>query len=73
MRQSISLLEPQQIQAMDAPQRLIHECQVYQSCGMQQALENMLPEEPHLLSRALIESISGDVREQQRSQEHNPR
>eukprot|EP00975_Prorocentrum_lima_P028941 6081425-Prorocentrum_lima.AAC.1 len=59
MRQRILLLEQQQVHAMDASQRLIGECQVNQSCGMQQALENRLLEEQNLQARALIESISG--------------
>eukprot|EP00975_Prorocentrum_lima_P059950 12570404-Prorocentrum_lima.AAC.1 len=59
MRQRIVFLEKQQIQAMDASQRLIYECQVYQSRGMQRELETRLLEEQNLQARALIESISG--------------
>eukprot|EP00975_Prorocentrum_lima_P037618 7911280-Prorocentrum_lima.AAC.1 len=73
MRQRIVLREQQQIQAMDASQRLIYECRVFQSCGMQRELENRLPGEQNLQARDVIESISGHVREQQRSQEHNLR
>eukprot|EP00975_Prorocentrum_lima_P020527 4321216-Prorocentrum_lima.AAC.1 len=59
MRQRIVLLEQQHIQAMDASQRLIYECPVYQSCGMQLELENWLLVEQNLQARALIVSISG--------------
>eukprot|EP00975_Prorocentrum_lima_P014991 3179663-Prorocentrum_lima.AAC.1 len=71
MSQRIMLLEQQQIQARDASQQLIYDCQVYQSCGMQRALENRLLAEQNLHARTLIESISGHMREQERSQEHH--
>eukprot|EP00975_Prorocentrum_lima_P013949 2965117-Prorocentrum_lima.AAC.1 len=54
---------------MDASPRLMHECQVYESCGMQQALANRLLEEQNIQASALIEAISGHVRKQQRTQE----
>eukprot|EP00975_Prorocentrum_lima_P014708 3118423-Prorocentrum_lima.AAC.1 len=73
MRQRLVLLEQQQIQAMDASQQLMYQCQVYQSCGMQRALENRQLAEQNLPAKALIESISGHVRDQQRSQEHHLR
>eukprot|EP00975_Prorocentrum_lima_P013781 2930454-Prorocentrum_lima.AAC.1 len=59
MRQRIVSLEQQQIQSMDASQRLIYEYQVYQSCGMQQELESGRLEEQNLQARALIEPASG--------------
>eukprot|EP00975_Prorocentrum_lima_P032885 6905238-Prorocentrum_lima.AAC.1 len=52
MRQQILSLEQQQIQGRDASQQLIYECQVCQSCGMQQALENRRLVEQNLQARS---------------------
>eukprot|EP00975_Prorocentrum_lima_P062140 12884002-Prorocentrum_lima.AAC.1 len=54
MRQHILLLEQQQVQAMDVSQRPRYECQLYDSCGMQRALENRLLEEQNIQARALV-------------------
>eukprot|EP00975_Prorocentrum_lima_P045550 9534540-Prorocentrum_lima.AAC.1 len=42
MRQQILLLEHQQVQGMDASEKLKFECRVSESCGMQRDLENRL-------------------------------
>eukprot|EP00975_Prorocentrum_lima_P055408 11622287-Prorocentrum_lima.AAC.1 len=49
MRQHIVLLS----------EKLRFECQVYESCGMQQSLENRLLAEQNHQARALIEAVSG--------------
>eukprot|EP00975_Prorocentrum_lima_P044274 9282126-Prorocentrum_lima.AAC.1 len=49
------------------------ECKAYQSCGMQQALENRLLAEQNLQATVLAESINAHVREQQRAQESHLR
>eukprot|EP00975_Prorocentrum_lima_P039868 8374578-Prorocentrum_lima.AAC.1 len=58
-RQQILLLEQKQIQVRDASQQLMYECQVYQSCGLQRALEDRLQVEQNPQAKTLIESISG--------------
>eukprot|EP00975_Prorocentrum_lima_P054912 11514447-Prorocentrum_lima.AAC.1 len=61
----ILLLEQQQTQARDASQQLMYECQVYQSCGLQRALENTLLAEQNRQAKTLVKFISGHVRDQQ--------
>eukprot|EP00975_Prorocentrum_lima_P044718 9366279-Prorocentrum_lima.AAC.1 len=68
MQQHVLLLEQHQSVAVDAHQRLLSDCQVYQSCGRQHMLENCMLTEQNLQARALIESISIQVRELHREQ-----
>eukprot|EP00975_Prorocentrum_lima_P023989 5048232-Prorocentrum_lima.AAC.1 len=42
---------------------------VYQSCGMQQGLDNSMLAEQNLQAKMLIEAISTHLRHQQRAQE----
>eukprot|EP00975_Prorocentrum_lima_P062442 12885672-Prorocentrum_lima.AAC.1 len=42
MRQQVLWLEQQQSVDVDMHQRLLSECKVYESCGVQRALENRL-------------------------------
>eukprot|EP00975_Prorocentrum_lima_P048746 10200138-Prorocentrum_lima.AAC.1 len=58
MKQHIRLLEQQQAKSVDASERIKFECQVLESCGMQQAMENRLPTEQNHQARALIEATS---------------
>eukprot|EP00975_Prorocentrum_lima_P069974 12929334-Prorocentrum_lima.AAC.1 len=58
MRRQMLLLEQQQSVAVDVHQQLLNERKVYQSCGMQQALDNRVLAEQNLQAKVLVESIS---------------
>eukprot|EP00975_Prorocentrum_lima_P007918 1695535-Prorocentrum_lima.AAC.1 len=67
------LLEQQQSVAVDTHQQLLNECKVYQSCGMQQALENNMLAEQNLQAKMLTEAVSTHLQDQQRAQESHLR
>eukprot|EP00975_Prorocentrum_lima_P069871 12928811-Prorocentrum_lima.AAC.1 len=58
MMQRVELLEQQQERCKDASERISYECQVFRSCGMQQAMEMSLLTEQNRQARASFEEIS---------------